>query len=118
MKILVYGTLRREGIYHFDYLRKYKAKFIKEVKIKGYDLFNLTSYPAIVRGEGEVLVEMFEVSDECFEKIDKMEKNVGYESEETEGGTIWLFSEEELNRYKRKKIEHGDYIKFKNTISH
>ncbi len=123
--IITYGTLRQGGTNHNYYLReeldknkKPNSKFLGEGKIKGFDLYDLGSYPAIIEGEGEVVAEIYEISEEMFKGIDYMEKSAYYNPEEiiVNGikGTIWFFKKETLKLYKNaKKIEHGDYIKFK-----
>ena len=117
--IITYGTLRREGTNHNYYLREENSniKFLGKGKIKGFDLYNLGSYPTIIKGEGEVVGEIYEVSKEIFNTINHMEKCVGYNSEEVivNGikGTIWFYKKELLKSYNHKKIEHGDYIKFR-----
>ena len=118
--IITYGTLRREGTNHNYYLREgsQDIKFLGEGKIKGFDLYDLGCYPAITKGEGEVVAEIYEISEDIFKTINNMEKGVGYNSKEVivNGikGTIWFFKEETLKLYgDAKKIEQGDYLKFK-----
>ena len=54
----VYGTLKVGGYYASDFDR---LRVTAEIAtIKGYDLFNLGSFPAIVEGDGEVHGELHE----------------------------------------------------------
>ena len=115
--IITYGTLRKEGVLYKSFLGEKKSRYLWGGKIKGFDLYDLGSYPAVIKGNGEVVIEVFEVSEEIFKAIERMEKSSGYSQKEVIvnkiKGTIWFFDKEILKRYRRaKKIEHGDYIKF------
>ncbi len=116
--IITYGSLRKGGS-NYEYCLKEKSfKCLWEGKIKGFDLYDLGSYPVVIKGNGEVVVEVFEVSEDLFNRIERMEKSAGYKQKEIVAnkikGTIWFFDDERLKRYhtNAKKIEHGDYIKF------
>jgi len=119
--IMTYGTLRKGGIYHKRFLESKNAKFLGQEKIKGFEMYNLVSYPAIIKGEGEVVVEIYQVTEKVFERIDRMEKLARYNSEEIIinkiKATLWFFDKKTLKEYSKAiKIEHGDYIKFKHEV--
>jgi len=60
-KFFVYGTLKVGGHFstRFDRLRKSDEKAI----IIGFDLYDLGSFPAITKGDGEVVGELHKYSD-------------------------------------------------------
>lgn len=82
-KILVYGSLRK-GEYNFDRISSQYpggVKYVGTTKIKGYNLYNLGSYPAISEGEDkskELTVDVLEVSQPAFNFIERMEIGAGY----------------------------------------
>jgi gamma-glutamylcyclotransferase (GGCT)/AIG2-like uncharacterized protein YtfP len=71
-RIFVYGTLRKgEGLN--PYLDNFK--FLGAGKLKGYDMYSNGSYPMIVKGEGEVVGELYEINGganeiECLDRIE------------------------------------------------
>ena len=114
--IIVYGSLRKGGFNYRPWLESKGAMFLGKGKIKGFSLYDLGSFPAVIKGDGEVVGELYEVSEEMFDKIDWMEKSAGYKKQEiTVNGikcALWFFTKKTLSFYKKaKKVEHGDYIK-------
>ena len=83
MKLFVYGSLRK-GRYNYDLYLKNQSQFVQEAYIRA-DLYSLKGkeYPAIVKGDSFVLGEIFEVSQDTFDRMDVMEGYVPgrYENE-------------------------------------
>ena len=71
---LFYGSLRK-GHYNFG---RFNQKYIKTLSLKGYDLYDLGPYPAIVEGEGAVVVELHELDESSDSSIRRMELGAGY----------------------------------------
>ena len=83
-RIAVYGSLR-EGHYNFERFKRFYPELTvveNNVKIKGYDLYSLGSYPGIVRGNGEIEVDILECSKQCYGQIMYMELGAGYTAKE------------------------------------
>ena len=70
MKLFVYGTLMHGFNLHF-YLKKYP--FLGRAIIKGYDLYDLEFFPAIVPGSGIVHGEVYEVDERLMDTLDSVE---------------------------------------------
>lgn len=69
-QVFVYGTLMKdEGNYHF--LRN--SSFIEAAIIKGYDMYNVGYFPAIIPGENIVIGELYEVPITDMPSIDMLE---------------------------------------------
>ena len=71
-KVFVYGSLRQYGALH-DYLNS--SDFLGEKKTqKGFTLFSLGPFPAMVRtGEGVVVGEVYEVNKQVLSILDQVE---------------------------------------------
>lgn len=82
-KILVYGSLRK-GEYNFERFEDYfpnQMNYLGTVETPGYKLYSLGSYPGIKATDDDnfmLTVDKLEVSEECFQAIDGMEKGAGY----------------------------------------
>ena len=70
MYILVYGSLRY-GFELHHYLRR--ARFVGLAFAEGYDMFNLGGYPGVVKGEGRVWGEVYEVDERTISILDQIE---------------------------------------------
>ncbi|WP_042697566.1 gamma-glutamylcyclotransferase family protein [Thermococcus sp. PK] len=105
MRIAVYGTLRRGKPLHW-YLEG--ARFLGEDWITGYELY-FDALPYAVRGSGNLKVEVYEVTDEIFEGINRMETNAGYRPVElsTKFGRAFLW--EWPHGPRGEKVESGDF---------
>ncbi|MEQ9714687.1 MAG: gamma-glutamylcyclotransferase [Candidatus Asgardarchaeum sp.] len=99
MKLFVYGTLMHGFNLHF-YLKKYP--FLGRAIIKGYDLYDLEFFPAIVPGSGIVHGEVYEVDERLMDTLDSVE---GVDRENPSAG---LYIKEEtfafFGDYKEKVI--------------
>ncbi len=75
-KIFVYGTLKKGHRAH-NFLEEHNAVFLKEVSTHPeYHLYKLGWFPGMVLDEhirGGVRGELYEVSEECLERLDQYE---------------------------------------------
>ncbi len=60
-KVAVYGTLRR-GQYNHRVLGS-SAIYLGTADISGFKMHNLGAFPGVVRGEGRIVVELYEGAD-------------------------------------------------------
>ena len=70
VKVFVYGTLKR-GFRLNPYMEN--SKFLAEDTLKGFDIYSNGSFPMIVRGQGEVKGEVFEVPVNLLPILDEIE---------------------------------------------
>ena len=75
--VFVYGTLMKNQRNH-GYLEE--AIYIGDGVIDGYQMYDLGRYPGIVEGEGTVLGEVYQVTEEIEKRLDYLE----------EEGTLYL----------------------------
>ncbi len=68
--IFVYGTLKR-GKRANSLLSD--AKFIGSGTVSGYEMYMVSDYPGVVRGEGRVKGEVYEVDGETLKRLDEYE---------------------------------------------
>ncbi|MGE6631226.1 gamma-glutamylcyclotransferase [Bacillus sp. NPDC077027] len=114
--LFVYGTLLKHEVYHHDYLSTELLK-AKEAWIDGQLYDTGEGYPVcVLEGDGTVYGEIYEVSSETLNKIDKLEE--GYEKQEvtvkTDQGSIKAF----VYTMFAKDVEHFSLIKSGNWKEH
>jgi len=84
--VLLYGSLRK-GNYNYERFMDYFPKgleFKSTTTIKGFDLYDLGSYPGIKKSddpEKVLVVDIMTCSDDCFNSINRMELGAGYSAE-------------------------------------
>jgi gamma-glutamylcyclotransferase (GGCT)/AIG2-like uncharacterized protein YtfP len=114
--LLVYGSLRKGGWLHIPWLA---LEPIRKLVIPNYSLFPVNNaYPTISKGKGSLVTELYEVEEEVYEKIKKMEENAGYHEEKVkiEEGTASLFAWTPEQTKNMTIIPEGDWIKiYKNN---
>jgi gamma-glutamylcyclotransferase (GGCT)/AIG2-like uncharacterized protein YtfP len=121
----VYGTLRK-----YQSLSAYlsNSKYIGNYYILGYDMYSLSDYyPYIMKGNGRITAELYDVNEHIMPVIDKIES--GYNREIVKGfnskgesikAYIYVWKGEKS--LKDSKIENGDWVKYieelieKNTL--
>lgn len=87
--VVVYGSLRKDE-YNYDRFKKiFKNDFeyYTTKVIYGWDLFDLGAYPGIKKSsnpEALLMVDIMEVSEECFQALNAMELGAGYEAVEVD----------------------------------
>lgn len=74
LRVFVYGSLL-SGLRLNPCLQT--SKFISKDSISGYSLYDLGSFPGIVRGTGKVVGEVYEISLDVLKELDRVEQN-GY----------------------------------------
>lgn len=116
MKCAFYGSLRK-GMYNYDrFLRmfgKESMKFLETVEVSGFSLKDLSFYPAAVKEEGSrIVVDLFEVSKQCYQTVQHMELGAGYYEDElkvqSESYKIFLMK----NWSGSETVPGGDWVKF------
>lgn len=113
-KCLFYGSLRKNGprekTYNFN--RFGGQTYVKTLKIKGFDLYNLGSFPCITEGNGEITCELHNVENESARQIFWMEAGAGYKSKEIkidgENAIIFYYPEKPQGK-DQKLIQSGDW---------
>lgn len=134
-RIFVYGSLRK-GHYNYDAYLKDKSEFVSYGYVKG-DLYTIEGviYPALIEGEGRVIGEIYEVSEEVANAIDELESYVeGDPSNEynrvvcdimdEQGNVIDVLPVYMFNLQREGKqgvlehrIDSGDYTKYRNEVT-
>jgi gamma-glutamylcyclotransferase (GGCT)/AIG2-like uncharacterized protein YtfP len=117
VKLFVYGTLRKgERKKHF--LKN--CLFIGYAKAKGYLLYNLGVFPAMVEGDGEVVGEVYEIPESLLKELDWFERvPYSYRRELIEvmfedGQTMYVYAyiyNENIEEKGGKLIPSGDWKK-------
>jgi len=99
--MFVYGSLKKGFFNHFLIEDNPRNKLIRKASISGYKLYLLWSHPGIKPSikEDKIFVELYNLTDEVFSKIDKMEQQAGYtpvEAEDDEGnkGIVYVYDRE------------------------
>ena len=69
-KVFVYGTLMNGEVNHY-YLQN--STFIGHAVLKGYDMYNVGAYPAIISGNNLIIGEIYQVPIEDMDSIDMLE---------------------------------------------
>lgn len=82
--LLVYGTLRQKTDRNYNFGRFGAQVLLGDMWLNGYMMMNLGSYPAAVKGLGQIFCEIHQVSDKTFEHITRMEEGAGYDTHEHE----------------------------------
>lgn len=112
-KILVYGSLRN-GMYNNSRIFGSNREPIETIVMEGYDLYSLGSYPAIKKGDNKVVMELLEVSEEEYERIERMELGAGYITEYSEEykAYFWVYKDAYDFLKTKKPIESGDWVQY------
>lgn len=121
-RIAVYGSLRK-GDYNNAIIRD--AELVGQVRLEGWKLYDLgIGYPAVARGEGNVLFDIFDVTDEQATRIHNMELGAHYTPLTVDTGQygeamMYFFDEKTLKRYldsvfdPAEEVTSGDWIEHK-----
>ena len=118
-RVAVYGSLR-SGFGNHRLLDNDESTFVGEEVVQGWGLYPYagTGFPAAaVKEDAQVVVEVYDVSDAVFKRLDGLE---GYPSfyDRTEvplvdGTKAWMYFHHKVAPdLKRKLIEHGDWKKY------
>ena len=84
--VFVYGSLKKGFFNHSLISENPRNRLIRKGFIEGYKLYLLWSYPGIKASDNaeKLYVELYSLTDEVFEMIDKMEQSAGYTPIEVE----------------------------------
>ena len=115
----IYGTLLRGHSNYKRYQLDKKSRYLGKVKLKGYQIYNLGGYPAIVESQSQndvVFGELMDIEPATASSICNMEIGAGYFKSLVEvthvktGRTQWafVFVQEKVSEY-AKRIPSGDY---------
>ena len=116
--LLVFGSLRKNSKrgYNYDRFGKGSQKYIKDVELNDFEMYNLGSYPAICKGKGKIKCELHEVEDTAAHSIERMEIGSGYDGmtiktqleDKIIDATIYTWPKERLTRF--PKVESGNWF--------
>lgn len=97
--MFVYGSLKKGCFNHSLIKDNPRNRLIREEIISGYKMYLLYSYPVIKLSlsEDKISVELYNLSDEVFEQIDKMEclancNPVEVKDDGGKQGTLYIYS--------------------------
>jgi gamma-glutamylcyclotransferase (GGCT)/AIG2-like uncharacterized protein YtfP len=109
--ILVFGSLRQHSKRGYNFDRFSGQKFIRNIELDGFEMYDLGSFPAICRGQGKIKAELHSVEDVAAERIERMEIGAGYKSIPIDidniKASIYIMDKERLQGY--PKVESGDW---------
>lgn len=122
MLLAVYGTLRkRERLDSWLNLEPLSTE-----RLPGFEMYNLGSYPYVIRGEGEIVIEVYDAKTHTLNNIGDMEQGAGYKTMavETSQGTALIFymdtfDDANLQDYRQNpdgkypQIIDGDWVKYR-----
>lgn len=110
IKVAVYGSLRA-GFHNHILLQS--SKLIGSERISGFDMYSLGAFPAIVQGVGDITVEMYEVNEHTFKRLDRLEGFPAFYDRmlvETSEGECWIYFQHTPPT--NSKIDSGDWYEF------
>lgn len=88
--IAVYGSLKRDRHNHRMLLG---SKFLGETTVRG-TLYRVSSYPALVDNDKhEYVAELYEVDEDTYNAVRRMELGAGYVEKEVNGATVYYAGE-------------------------
>jgi len=103
MILAVYGTLKKGGPLHHK-LQEIDAEFMNNVILKGYEMYNLGWFPAIIKNpETYISVETYKIDAKDLHIIDRVEGYPQlYQRENTTAGVIYYMEDKERVKNKEK----------------
>jgi gamma-glutamylcyclotransferase (GGCT)/AIG2-like uncharacterized protein YtfP len=122
-RLFVYGTLRPPSggsnpVLSFNYPKI--VPFLRSVEpavLSGAELYDLGSFPAAIRGAGEIIGNLLEIDPAAFEVLDPLEGHPEVYRREgvrvrTEAGEVqaWIYWAPEELAQMGDRIENGDWL--------
>ena len=112
--VAVYGSLRA-GLHNHCVLNG--AEKVGNTSISGYDMFSLGGFPYVLRGDGKITIEVYNVTnDNTLDDLDCLE---GYptfydrdDAVATEFGTASMYFMHNHYTAGNPAVESGDWVKF------
>lgn len=77
------------------------------------------SYPLAIPSENpddSIVVEKYEVTEQQWQGINRLERNFAYEPHEVEGATLWVYEGEIYSD--DNPCEHGDFLEWVTSKQH
>lgn len=71
-KVFVYGSLKK-GFGNHPLIDNPTTRLLGEYFLDGAEMFSLGSFPGVIRGEGRVTGELYEVDDSTLRDLDRLE---------------------------------------------
>ncbi|PIJ52050.1 gamma-glutamylcyclotransferase [Erwinia sp. OLTSP20] len=109
MRIIVYGSLRREqGNSHW----MTNGQWLGDHVIDGYELYSLGHYPGVIKGTGNVYCEVYRIDATMLAELDALRSKGGEYKREliaTPFGSAWLYVYQRPVTG-RKRIVSGDWL--------
>ena len=108
-QVAVYGTLKQgHGNHRLLSLSKFLG--ITETE-EEWSMLHLGGFPGLIEGSSAVHIEVYEVNDETFSRLDMLEGYPSFYNRreiETKFGTAWVYYlDSPYNYHDRPVIEHG-----------
>lgn len=113
MKVAVYGSLRKGLGNH--YLLK-DSEYLGDCPTdRMFTMKSLGGFPAIIAGEDSVTIEVYDVDQETFGKLDQLEGYPSFYNRQlidTKFGKAWIYFLAEDDGYHKDIVSHGDWKKY------
>lgn len=112
MLVCVYGTLRA-GCGNHRLLAG--ADFLGEVRLSGWDMYSFGGFPGVIRGDGEIVAEVYEVNRATMARLDQLEGYPGWYSRSKipaviNGRGAWIYHFESVADVDgRRRVASGDW---------
>lgn len=113
--VAVYGSLRK-GLGNHRLLQDLEPVSVET--LSGFDMYSMGSFPCVYHGDGDITVEVYEVSKErLLGPLDSLEGHPGFyrrEPVETSQGLAWLYVMVS-GQYKipANQVHNGDWYEFR-----
>jgi len=115
-KVFVYGTLRR-GLGNHGYLAN--SRLVGEATINGYEMFDYGYFPAVVKGNGVIHGEIYEISDKTLKQLDTLEGHPKFylrmEEKTWAGQFVWLYTMQASKVEGMTRVTSGDWLEHRRT---
>ena len=114
--VMVYGTLRI-GMSNFAFMRD--SEFVDRFWLDGFSMFRNREdyYPYVVEGQGRILVELFRVSPEVLQELDRLEDYpdmYGRRMIRVKGVDAWVYVYNLERKRDTVEIRDGDWVAYYN----
>lgn len=114
--VYVYGSLRK-GMGNHHYVKE--SLFSHKTIISGFDMFSLRAYPYISHGEGNIVAELYFVTEEEFKSLDCLEGYPDFYNRELvkdkNGFSGWIYFIDNRDDKVKTRVVDGDWVKFKRS---
>lgn len=117
--MLFFGSLRKNSKrgYNFDRFGTGSQKYLGDYSLEGFEMYDVGAYPTICEGDGNIKVELHEVTDYAAQRIEMMEQGAGYTSKTMQvqhGGklveaVIYFWNKDKIEARGLKRFESGDW---------